>query len=476
MPAPRLLKPWTTMKQVWPLLKIEGQHKDPGFQNFGVMVSPKGKCVWTIRYSQGTLARKHLEEKKDGKATPRRNPETTLGLVQFEGSVADGSNILDLCQAQAAAREWIAEQKDPIYAARRRSEREAALAKPLTLRTGFEEYLKNRRTKRAAPLVDRTKKGYRQTFENHLSPAADWPLLSSTVLQWQELLVAIADKSPSRGMEAMNIVSGIYTYYETLELPGLTRNPIRKVRGLSLIMPPEKRESHVPPVNLPALVKSIQALRNGGSKDLLMCYTLGGFRRTAVMRFRRSIISFKKQTEGAVIRVPKGEPGWKAWYGKFPLNSQVAGILRARAEALPPGDDWLFPNRNKKGGVFPHMSNISGSCEIVSEEIGIKIQPHDLRRTFGAICDLMFPGDVALAGALLTHRWALPENPETSITLSYQKKPLKELRNASEVIANAMLEIAGRLPMTDETAAALRRKGIDPENMTMLDLPDDDDE
>jgi integrase len=266
----------------------------------------------------------------------------------------------------------------------------------------------------------------------------------------------------------MSIVSGVYTHYETLELPGLTRNPIRNVRRLRLFNAPPKRTRHAPPVSLPTLIRNIWGLRNGESRDLLLLYTLGALRKIAGMRLRKSIIDFN----AGVINVPKGERGWKGWHGTYPLNSQVLGILRERAEATGPGTDWLFPARHGDG---EHREDVRGSIEKASAGLPFVLMPHDLRRTFGTICDILFPSDVALAGALLTHRWAIPENPETSLTFGYQQRSLEELRHASDTVANAILEIAGVLPMTDATSEALRRRGINPEKLELVESDDGDD-
>lgn len=442
------------MKQVWPLFKIPGEHIDPGFANFGVRVSPKGKCVWWSRYSEGT-----------GK--DRKQAETTLGLVQYEGATADGVRILDLYQAQESAREWIAEQKDPAYAAKRAAERAAAKAKPLTLEDGFEEFLKMRRTKRGAPLAQTTKDSYRKTYDTHLAVARDWPLLTTHAQPWAKLLEGISQTSPSRAMEAMSIVSGIYTHYETLEYPGLTRNPIRNVRRMRLFKAPAPRETHVAVVDLRKLIENIFALRDKASRDLLLIYTLGGLRGMAAMRLRKSIVDF----EAAVINVPSGERGWKAWSGEYPLNSQVLGILQERAKTIE--GDWLFPPRHGEG---EHRTDVRGSLANASKGLPAVVLRHDFRRTFSTVCDILYPGDVLLAGGLLAHKWAMPDDTKTAVTVKYPQRSVDELRHASDTIANAILEMAGVLPMTDATSEALKRRGINPSKLELVTTEDDDDE
>lgn len=444
------------MKQVWPLLKKPGKYNDPGFPNFSIAVSPKGKCVWRCRYSESV-------------GGVRREASETFGQVQPEGVLADGVRIFDLDQAHEAAREWLAEQKDPTYAAQKAAERAAAKAKPLTLEEGFEEFLRMRRTKSKEPLASRTVESYRKTFNKHLVAAADWPLLSTSVQAWTGLLKSIDDKSPSRAMEAMAIVSGIYNYYEGQELPGLTRNPIRKVRMQRLFKSPPKRTGHATAIELQRLMTNIYSLRDPASRDLLLAYTLGGFRKSAGMRLRRSIVDFG----AGVINVPEREPGWKGWYGAYPLNSQIFGILKARADALPADQDWLFPARH---GTQKHRVDVRGGLKNASEGLDVVLISHDLRRTFAKVCDIVYPGNLALAGALLTHKWAIPERPQVGITLGYQPQAIEELRHASETVCNALLEIAGMLPMSDATAAALRQKGIDPAKLELDEIPEDDDE
>jgi len=437
------------MRHVWPLTTQPGEHLDPGFPNFGIRVSPKGRCVWVIRFSSGT-----------GKE--RKETSTTLGLVHGVGVEPDGVRILNLRQAHEAAREWLAEQKDPIYAAQQKAEREAAKAKPLTLGDGFAEYKRMRRTKRGEPLAARTIESYEKTFKTHLKKAENWPLLTTGTRAWALLIEEIAKQSPSRAMEALSLVSGIYTHYEVMELPGLTRNPIRNVRRLRVVQAPAKRKTHAPAVHLPKLIAGINAVRNPTSRDVLTCYLLGGFRKSAVMRLRRSIVDL----ESGVIDVPKGEPGWKGWFGKYPLNSQVWGILHERNKAMAPEHDWFFPARSEPKD---HFKDVRGALQTACSGLPTVLMPHDLRRTFGTVCDLVYPGDVAISGALLTHKWALPESPETSITLQYQQRTMEDIRYASETVATAILEIAGILPLSDAIADALRRKGINPAQLELVD-------
>ena len=444
------------MKHVWPLLKKPGEHVDPGFANFGVRVSPKLKSVWWARYSEGT-----------GKA--RKEASTTFGLVQFETARADGVHILDLFQAHAAAREWIAEQKDPAYAARRLREREAARARPLTLGDGFEEYLLLRQTRRQLPLADETKKAYRMTFDTHLAIAANWPLIGTGPREWLNLFAAIKQKSLSRANESMAIVSGIYTHYETLELPGLERNPIRNVRRTHNFGKPVPRETSAQAVDLPRLLEGILKCHRTQSRDALLVTLLTGMRNGAVCRLRYDEIDFKTGT----LQVKKQATGWKGWHGRFPLGRQVMDIIRERQEAQAKknvASPWVFPARH---GKKEHMTTTRDALSLACERQGIPhLGPHDLRRTFSSMCGWLYPGDVGLSGALLAHRWALPESPETSITLSYQKKGLEQLRHASEEVASAILEIGGIDEMSPGTRALLVKWNIDPEKMGFIDMTD----
>lgn len=454
MPAPRSSKPWKDMSHVWPLLKKPGEHIDPGRANFGIRVSPRGKCVWWAAWSNGT-----------GKQ--RKSKSTTLGLVQPEYGVADGSRILDLAQALDTAREWTTEQSDPEYAERRRKEREAARARPLTMGEAYDTYKRQRRTKRGMPLAEATTDGYDKTWNVHFAEAKDWPVVSTGPDKWSKFIEDIGKKSPSAAMAAMAIASGIYDHQELLELEGLTRNPIRKVRKMRLVQKPAARTTHAEVVNLPALVRGIMDLRNKASRDVLLVCLLGGFRRTAACRLRRSIIDMDRR----IIQVPIQEPGWKSWTGMYPINRHVFEILQARDQHPMPESDWFFPARH---GVQEHIGDVRGSLENACKNLPKTLAPQDLRRTFGTICDLIYPGDVVIAGKLLAHKWALPDNPEVSITLRYQVHTIEELRYASEMVAGAILQIAGIEPMSAETAAALKRKNVSPESLALVEIEGDE--
>jgi integrase len=456
-------KPWSSMTKIYGFTKKPDTYTDPGTPGFGLRVSQQGKSVWFIRGSTGS-----------GKA--RKSFNKTIGELVPLGEEADGVRWFDLVQARSKALALCSEEKLPEH-----DRQKLRLKKERTLRSVLPEYLKRRRVRgRKTPLAEATRNNYQQVFDLYLTACADWPLaaMQAAVDPWMEQISAIAEKSSvSKAFAAMNLVSGVYDYLELLNV--VEKNPMRRVRRLFDEKRPDPRETHIATLNLPIFVQQTFTVRNKASRTALLLEIFTGLRKSALLGLRWEWIDLAAGT----IQVPKQTPGWKGWHGLFPLGLETCRLLQNWREQTIDKNGWIFPARH---GSQEHMVDIRGALAHASKGIEqkvtlndktVRLKPygvHDGRRTFATIINILFPGDVLLAGALLAHKWALPESPETNITFRYQATR-QHLQHALNQVAAFVLEVAGIQPMSERTKTALDRVGVNPEKMELTTIDDEQD-
>lgn len=437
-------------KRAWALAKQPGEHTDPALPGFGMRVSPKLKAVWTVKCSVGS-----------GK--DRQYHEATMGLVVSPKELPDGVNTLNLEQAKAKAKAWLDEKRMPAHERELRKQRGAK-----TLANMLEQYLDERVTKASNKLSEATKQYYRDVYARYLQECKDWPLVDLQYghRQWEDVIRTACVRSAAWGNGAMALVSGIYDelYADSI----VEVNPIRRVRkNVRKHIKIKQRDSHVHTLDLPKFVKQLFELRNQNSADALKLFLLTGMRNTAVLGMRRSQLDFAQRR----VKVTTEDLGWKRWEGEHPLNRYAMEILRKRNLAV--GDsEYFFPARH---GAQKHMVDVRSSAAIASKDCETVATAHVLRRTFGTMANVIFPGDVALHAGLLTHRWALPDDAKTAITLKYTVTK-ERVEAASNRIASVILQIGGIEPITAETLQMLHAAAIDTSNLKLIEMEDEEGE
>ena len=442
--------PWRETRAL-SLAREPGEHTDPGLAGFGMRVSPKLKAVWTVKCSIGS-----------GKE--RKHHEATLGNVAKAGEKPDETTTLSLKQARENAQKWLDEKRLPAVVREQRARRANK-----TIANTLEEFLEHRRLRRKGHgLAESTKDYYREIYKYYLQECKDWPLVEMqySSREWLRIFEQAQQKSVARSNGAMTLVSGIYNFLEMND--DVDMNPIRKARGQQRIRKPEPRTSHVETLDLPRFVKQAATLRNKHSRDATRLFMLTGMRRLAVLAMKWSAIDFDAQT----LAVGLDDPGWKRWDGKiYPLNDEAMVILRRRFDERG-SSDYVFPARHGGGA---HMVDIRTAIAQASEGCSTVATAHILRRTFATMANIVFPGDVVLAGSLLAHKWALPKMAEAAITIKYTIATARA-RAASNRIADVILQIGGERPLTEATIALLDNAAIDVSAFKVAVIPEDEDD
>ncbi|MBC8640188.1 tyrosine-type recombinase/integrase [Caballeronia sp. EK] len=415
--------------------RTPGRYTDAEFPTLGLQVSPKGRAVWFAR----------------GKAPGGKEFRHTLGLAATEG---DG--LISFSYEQA--REWAL---STLRAAHRPPEPKPQDDPYATLAGVWPMFIENRRTKKGQPLAASTKKDYQKWFDVALKPVHDWRLADTRALAWVEFFSAVREKhGASKALYMSNIMSSVYSFLMSLDQ--LDSNPIIKVRLGRLFIAPKPRTSHIEVADLRAFWAAVgRTLKRRDSRDAVRLLFLSGLRLNAALGLRWGQLDLAK----GFAYIEPGTEGWKGFSGVFPLSDYVVDLLRVRYVSRK-SREWVFPKRvgDPEEGS-PHLSRVGDSLTKVCDAAGIeRVTAHDLRRTLATVGDLAFGADHSKVAVLLGHNWATNEKGMTvsrgAITARYIQTELATLRAIANEAGRTLLELCGELPLTDETAAKLRRAGL----------------
>ncbi|KND56973.1 Mobile element protein [Candidatus Burkholderia verschuerenii] len=285
----------------------------------------------------------------------------------------------------------------------------------------------------------------------------DWSLAETRVAAWVAFLSGIKAKhGDSKALYAANIVSSVYTYLMSLDK--VETNPIAKVRLGRQFIAPKPREGHIETANLKPFWAAVgRTLKRRDSREAVLFIFVTGFRLNAALGLRWSQLDLAR----GFAYIEPGTEGWKGFTGVMPLSDYALDLLRARCVSRKCAD-YVFPART---GETPHMTRVGDSIAKVCDAAGIdRLTAHDLRRTVATVGSLAFGADHSKVAVLLGHNWATSEKGMTvsrgAITARYIQTELATLRAIANEAARTMLELVGDLPLSDETAAKLRRAGL----------------
>jgi integrase len=432
------------------LARQPGKHSHPTATGFFIRVSPAGKAVFGYKF------RDAFKVEQTG----------TLGEV---AAVSD-EGALDLADALLA------------YTKLRAYHKAKASPGTLTVQKAFEDWTVDYRKRGGdmpAPTTIQTNTDcYNRYLRQHVG---DWLLGRASTEQWRDALLKVKAISPSQARIAYWMICSIYRHYNDLE--ALTTNPVSKklMRGLfaSNELLRITRKTRVQTIDLAAFVAGVMALRNKTSSDAIMVMLLTSWRKSGVMQMRWDHLNWEQRT----YTVRPLEAGWKKYQGGLALNDYVLGYLEDRrkdnGEAVSP---YIFPARH---GKEEFMQDVRTALQKACSGLGYTVSAHDLRRTFATIAEVVLDGNLGLVGRLMAH--AQPGagvqadgTRASATTAGYIVRDLKAEAESGRRVAEAILEIADVLPMSDETEMMFKKRGIDIKQRALalvaLDGDEDEDE
>jgi len=439
--------PWTHTRALQ-LARTLGKHNHPTATGFFMRVSPAGKAVWAYKF------RDAFKEEQTG----------TLGSV---AAISDGE-ALDLADALAA------------YTKLRAYHKAKASPGTLTVQRAFEEWTVDYRKRGGGMPAPATVQTNSDCYNRYLKPrVGNWLLSKASTEQWRTALLEVKAISPSQARIGYWMMCSIYKHYQ--ELDAVATNPVSKklMRGLfaSNELLSKKRQTRVHTIDLAAFVAGVQALRNTTSRDAIMVMLLTSWRRSAVMQMRWDRIDWRQKT----YTVRDAEPGWKKFKGLIALNDYALVYLedrkRAGGEHISP---YVFPARH---GKEEYMQDVRTALQKACAGLGYSVSPHDLRRTFATIAEVVLGGNLGVVGRLMGHAQpgaGVQANGliVSATTAGYIVHELAADSESGRQVAEAILELADLLPMSGETEAAFKKRGIDIKQraLALVEVSDDDED
>ena len=208
-------------------------------------------------------------------------------------------------------------------------------------------------------------------------------------------------------------------------VPELPSNPVARLKRQWNPAPP--RERHVSADNLKAFYEAVDALTNRTMKDFVKLLLFTGFRRGEAAGLRWSDIDFAAR----VIRIPARATKAKRRLD-IPMTDYQHALLVAR-RALGFENEYVFPGDGADG----HIVEPKGTFDIIAKACGVRVSPHDLRRTFISVAAMTSMPVLALK-ALVNHGLGTGD-----VTANYAQISIDQLRAPAQAVADRLKEHCG---------------------------------
>jgi integrase len=212
-------------------------------------------------------------------------------------------------------------------------------------------------------------------------------------------------------------------------------NPVKRLRRQWY--PEPRRRGKVRPEQMPAFYAAVQALENHVSRDYILFLLFTGMRRTEAATLKWDDVDLPKK----VIRLPdmSTKTGQKF---DLPMSDVVGDLLVAR-RALGNAGGFVFPGAGRTGHISdPGLGHVTAAC-------GVKVSPHDLRRTFESTAESLDLSVYALK-ALINH------STPTDVTGRYIVHEIERLRQAAQRVADEIKAMAAIQPVAAPNVERLR--------------------
>jgi integrase len=294
----------------------------------------------------------------------------------------------------------------------------------ITLKEAMEAFLRAR----AGNLRPKSVAGYRDDIGRHLSSWLDMPLrnLNRELIEGRHRAIG-EEIQESRGLSGaamanrvMRSLRAIYNFHSD-RVPNLPPNPV-KLRGMWHDVQP--RERCLRGGEFRKFYKAVSELTNTVGRDYIILLLFTGLRRMEAAKLKWSRVDFDRK----MFTIPPEDTknGRKL---ELPMTDVVYGMLKKRRELGRA--EYVFPSAIGSG----HLQEPKSFFADIAEDSGVRISPHDLRRTYLTVGETIDVRPMALA-ALVNH--TLP-----GVQPRYIQLRVEDLRQPAHRIADKLKELCG---------------------------------
>ncbi len=303
--------------------------------------------------------------------------------------------------------------------------------KGITLKDAYEDYLASRPSLKAT-----TKRDYKTCAEKYFKEWLYKPLIEINRDMVEQKHKSLSEVSESRANLAMRFLRAIFNFAaEYRDAKGqavIVDNPVRRLSAKKLWNRVERRKNYIKPHQLKPWWDAVWSLRVDPTdlnsrnaetvRDYFLLLLFTGLRREEALNLRWDInIDLDAKTLTAFDTKNRDDH-------TLPLSDFLYNLLlRRKANAK---SEWVFPGDGKTGRIIEFRSHI----EKIYSISGVRITPHDLRRTFSSIVNSMVTTMSYYTNKrLLNHKLS-------DVTAGYIQHDLEDLRRAMQAVANFILQ------------------------------------
>lgn len=351
-------------------------------------------------------------------------------------------------------------ERETREAERRERERQADVS-AVTLRIAVSTYLDAR-----PKLKERTRVDYRKAITQHLGDWLDRPIVEIRRSEIEHRYRALVSRKLVRrsrngrvrhrkDKDGRTMIGGAATASHTFralravlnfacehfrderDMPILAANPVRTLSALRLWQTPQARTRTVSVERLglllealddPGLISQRRISHRRTVCDLLKLLMFTGCRLREGANLEWSDVNLDRSE--IVFRLTKNGSDHV-----IPVPPTVAAMLKRRHDDRERDNAvFVFPAATRLGRV----DNVSKAVATISERIGLRFTPHDLRRTFATIAGVYLGFDESRVKRLLNHK------PQGVTAKHYVARQTEALRRDLLAVEDYILKCSGR--------------------------------
>ena len=348
------------------------------------------KFIDTVSFPAGAAVRELLVWDESERGFGLRITSTGAKAYIFQGRVAGKprrvtigkADAISLAEARAEAAKLRSEfhaGADPVV------EKKRAKVQGVTLSEIRTRYLAEKKTRAGKELKASTKQSIILLTDRYF---ADWlaaPIARINRNAVQDRFREISTKAPVMANLAFRYLRALWNFAQQVcrtddDKPILIENPVAVLKGASLWNEEKPRTGRIPNSHIGVVWHTMTTARESGGLTTIS--------ETANDLVRFLIATGCRFNEAATLKwcnVDLAGKHWKLHNTKnrsdltLPLNSAALSILEGRKHI---GGDFVFPARSGKG----HIRDVGSTTDKIEAVAGVRVTPHDLRRTFVAIC------------------------------------------------------------------------------------------
>jgi integrase len=302
----------------------------------------------------------------------------------------------------------------------------------LTLQAALDNYLAARKDLRPASV-----RVYRKVVPLYLKDWLDNPLRNITRDMVEQRHAEVHDevvarrkiKGPHTGNAAANLAFRVLRMLWNFVAERDATMPTNPVRLRKSWYPEERRTGMVPPEDMPKFYRAVLSLPNAIQRDYIMLLLFTGMRKTEAASLIWDDVDLPRKV--LRVRATQTKAGRKL---DLPMSDFLHDLFVKRRSLGR--DRFVFPANSRSGHIE------SAGLDAVGRDCGVRVTPHDLRRTFmtaAESCDI----SVLALKALVNHAAG------GDVTAGYVQMSTERLRSAAQKVCDEIKRLCEIEPLPD---------------------------